>query len=299
MLRRRVNVLDSVATSSGTTVLLGVAALIEVAVAPEAMPGYGAIGLWILIAAGLFPVLRHFNLTLNGSPLPCAMFMLLQAATACADPDPLRNSLLAATALAGASLLFACFQDRKATQLIFTAMLLCSIGMVYEWAYAALAVAFVIGIFQMRAFSLRGLVAVMLGIATGPLLLYGFGIAELSLPAMPEPLWNADTAQPIHSLVSAAIASAFCLIFGGSCILTSYGYPVRTRAYNGMIYAITICAIVCVAIDLANAAIYLPLLNLCAAYHIGHFAVSRSRGWIGVCTAIAAITALYVWNAWK
>lgn len=294
MQRRRVNPLDTIATSSGTTVLLGAAAVIASLLAPGA--DWLMTCLWLVMAAAMLPVTRHYNLSMSNSPIACAMFMMLQAAMTPVDDTPLQSWLLAATCLAGSALLFSGFQAQKSTRSLFTLTLMAGTGMVFSWSYLPMAVAFLAGSIQMRSLSLRGLVAMALGLVTGPLLIYGFGLKTPSMPQLP--LAATDMAANLHLYASAGFSAVCSLVFGGCCVLTSYGYQARLRAFNAFIYVVTVTTIAMAAADTGNIGLYLAPLNLCAAYHIGHFSVSRSRGWIAVTVATLAIAALYVWNSW-
>lgn len=285
--------LDNVATSSGTSVLLGVAALIAALVLPQSH--LWDVAAWVVVAVAMLPLIRHYNITRSGSPVACALFLLLQAAGTGVSTAPLTSDALTAATVAGMALLFAAFQNRNASYQAFTAALIASGGSVYCWAFAPLAAVWLIGIVQMRALSMRTLTATLLGVVTAPLLLYGFGIAPLSLPALPMAPAASGPAE-IHLYATAGFAALLSLVFGSACGLKSYGYQPAPRACNALIYTISIYAMAVTAADLGHCANYLGVLNLCAAYHVGHFAVSHSRGWVTLLTVTAAIAALYVWN---
>lgn len=295
MQRRHVNPIDTVATSSGTSVLLGVAAVISAILAPGG--SIMASGLWLILAVAMLPVIRHYNLSQSNSPIACAIFLMLQAAMTPEISSPLESWIPAATSLAGCALLFSGFQNQKSTRTLFTLTLMSGTGLVFNWAYLPLTAVFVIGAAQMRALSLRGIVAMLLGLITGPLIIYGFGLHLPILPAPPGFSFDHLTDDPRLGL--SVGFSIFCsLVFGGCCMLTSYGYQARLRAFNAFIYLLTAMAIGVTVADSCHAADYITLLNLCAAYHAGHFIVSRSRGWIAVATTAIAISALYIWISW-
>lgn len=293
-MRQQASLLDTVATSGGTSVLLGVAALIMSAFAPGV--NFVNMAISVAIAVGLLPVIRHFNLIHNGSPIACGLFLLLQTAMAATDTDgSFIGPGLAAVALGGSALLFSSYQNRKRTDLIFTLMFAVGIGSMFSWAFAPLFVVFLIGIIQIGAFSFRGLIAALIGLITGPLLIYGFGLMVPALPTLPQ--FQIELTQfNIHAYAGCGLGAFLCLIFGGSCLLVSYGYPARTRSYNGLIYIITVYALAMPVADPAHSAHYCALLNLCAAYHTGHFAVTHLRGWVAVTFVILCSLALFVWN---
>lgn len=295
-MRQQASLLDTVATSGGTSVLLGVAALIMAVCVPGV--NFVNMALSVAIAVGLLPIIRHFNLMHNGSPIACGLFLLLQAAMAATDTDgSFISPGLAAVCLSGSALLFSLYQNRKRTDLIFTLMFTVGIGSMFSWAFAPLFVVFLIGIIQMGAFSFRGLIAALLGLITGPLLIYGFGLMEPALPALPR-FQIELTEFNLHAYVGYGLGAFLCLAFGGSCLLVSYGYPARTRSFNGLIYILTAYALAMPVADPARCPHYAALLNLCAAYHTGHFAVTHRRGWLAVTFVIFCAAALYAWNVW-
>ncbi|MDE5971427.1 MAG: hypothetical protein K2G94_01625 [Muribaculaceae bacterium] len=57
MQRRHINPIDTVATSSGTSVLLGVAAIIASIAAPGG--AFGASAMWLIMAVAMLPGIRH------------------------------------------------------------------------------------------------------------------------------------------------------------------------------------------------------------------------------------------------
>ncbi|MDE5959699.1 MAG: hypothetical protein K2G59_06030 [Muribaculaceae bacterium] len=294
MQRRHINPIDTVATSSGTSVLLGVAAIIASIAAPGG--AFGASAMWLIMAVAMLPVIRHYNLSQSNSPIACAMFLMFQAAMTPIIYWPVSSWMLAATGLAGCALLFSVFQNQQSARPLFTLTLMSGIGMTFSWVYIPLTVIFLIGTTQMRALNMRSAVAMLLGLITGPLLIYGFGLRQPAVPDMP--YFAIDAAADPHLYLSAGFSAICSIVFGGCCMLTSYGYQAKLRAFNAFIYLLTAMAICVTIADSGNASSYITLLNMCAAYHTGHFIVSRSRGWIAVAVTVTAISALYIWNSW-
>lgn len=294
-MRHRASLLDNIATSSGTSVLIGVVALIATLILPQS--SLISVVIWVAVAIGLLPIIRHYNITRNASPIACALYLLLQAAMTDVDSSTIENCALPVASVAGMALLFSTFQSKSSPRPVFTAMLMTSACMVWWWAFIPLTAVWIIGTIQMRAISPRSLSAMLLGLITAPLLIYGFGIATPALPELPIAPAVPD-ARSVHLYASVGYSILLTVVCGGACMLTSYGYQARPRACNALIYTLSIYAIAVCMADLGNASAYMGLLNLCAAYHVGHFAVSHSRGWVTVALTFVAAMALYVWNSW-
>lgn len=208
-----------------------------------------------------------------------AVFLALQAATA-ASWTGTAMTLYVALALTP---LFLYFQRPEETRTFFVIFLGCGLGALWMRSFLFVGAAMLVVILLLRALSLRGVVAAMLGLLTPLIILGGFGLLDVftliedySLPL----LCNIPTAW----ILPGSITLLFSLIM----FLTAYGYPAKARARNMAMLGLSACALVLPCVDSLNASDYLPLLSFCAAYNVGHFAASRRFGWIGYLAVIIA-----------
>lgn len=208
-----------------------------------------------------------------------AVFLALQAATA-ASWSGTAMTLYIALALTP---LFLCFQRPNETRTFFLIFLGCGLGALWMRAFLLAGAALLIAILLLRALSPRGVVAALLGLLTPPIILGGFGLLDVftlikdySMPLILSisPEW----------ILSAAVSGLFCML----TFLTAYGYPAKARARNMAILGLSACALILPCLDSLNAPDYIPLLNLCAAYNVGHFAASQRFGWIGYLAVLIA-----------
>lgn len=213
-----------------------------------------------------------------------AIFMALQAATAAS----LTGTAMALCLSLALTALYLCFQRPDMTRTLFLIFLCCGFGALWMRGFLFLAVALEIAVVLLRAFSLRGFTASLLGLITPLIILGGFGVvtpadlaATYSTPMIP--------GVNVRWLLPAAVG----LLFGILTFLPSYGYPAKARARNMAMLGLTFCALPLPCIDSLNCADYLPLLNLCAAYNVCHFAASRSFGWVGALAAVGAAAACF------
>ena len=220
-----------------------------------------------------------------------AIFMTLQAAVG-ATWQATMPALLFAVVLTGAYLLY---QRPSDTKTIFVMFLLCGLGALWERCFMLCGVALLAVIILLRAFSLRGFVASLLGFITPLIIFFGFG--QLDVFTLYE-----DYLKPYDLTISPQwmLSPAVAVIFALAMFLPSYGYPAKQRARNMAMLGLTACACALPCIDPESHALLLPLLNLCAAYNVGHLAATRRFGWIGALLVIIVAVAAKLCNAvWK
>lgn len=259
----------------------------------------GAVGLlftgffsWVAVVlsvlAGAFMVFVAKGRALfRGSAFPIvALYLWLQAAIA-ADAS---GSLLALIAVGAIAMLFVCFANPGNTRIPFLTYLVCGLGALVSRSYAMLAIALFMPAILMHIFSMRGLVASLLGFITPLIILAGFGLYDpLELVDLYGYGWFIG-ADPF-SLASVAVAAVSVLL----TFFKAYGYPAKMRAGNMAMIGLTAVACVFPFIDSANALSYLPLINICSAYNLTHFAATTRFGWIlALVVCLASGTALFL-----
>lgn len=214
-----------------------------------------------------------------------AIFMALQAAVGASWQATL-PALYFAIVLTGAFLLY---QHPSETKPIFLMFLLCGLGALWGRCFALCGVALLVVIILLRAFSLRGLVASLLGFITPLIILFGFGQLDIFTPVE-------DYLGPFALIISPywMLSASVAFIFALAMFLPAYGYPAKQRARNMAMLGLTACAIILPCIDPESHFLLLPLLNLCAAYNVGHFAATRRFGWIGALPVLIAAVIFYI-----
>lgn len=209
-------------------------------------------------------------------------FMLLQAAS----PQTLDGCLFAIFAFVTVLVLFSFFQQPGVTRLFYFLFLVNgTIAFFYPswllWAVTMLGV-----MMTMREFSMRGLVAALLGVIT-PFIIIPFWsalfsadpFATLEHQFMPylQPVFTLPDSLPPDAFIFSAAA---CVILSLLTFLTAYGYPFHIRLLNMGMFVISAGAIICPLVTCRSYSLWLPLLNLCAAYHAAHLIASRRVKWI-------------------
>lgn len=216
------------------------------------------------------------------------LFVALQAATAAT----LDGSILAFVMALILTIMLFCFSRPKETKTYFLIFLSLGLGALWFRSFLLLSGVVMILMILLRSFSMRGFVAAMLGLLTPLICLMSF--------------WLLDVLTLIENYIEPfrvginpdwIFASVIAIFYGIIMFLPSYGYPAKARARNMAILGLTGCAIILGCIDFRHVTEYIPLINLCAAYHAGHSAAQYRFGWIGELLVIAACTLFICYTA--
>ena len=241
-----------------------------------------AIPLSILLGAVASVRVRARSLFKGPSFTVLSTFMLLQAASA----QSVNGCLLACFALATTIILFFCFMQPDVTRLFFLLFLANGAIAVFRPEWLMWAVVMLGIMMTIRAFSMRGLVASLLGLITPYIIIPVWSAAlapdpvatlELLLKPYSEPVFYLPDHLPSEAFL---FSSAACILLSLMTFLTAYGYPVQSRSLNMALFVMSIGAIIFPLITAGGDMLWLPLLNLCTAYHAAHLIASNRGGWV-------------------
>ncbi len=154
---------------------------------------------------------------------------------------------------------------------------------------------------QMRVMNFKGLLAMLLGLATAPWITFGFGIISLDNISTPEMrnVWEVlDKEQSLSLITMTAATAIFALMLMATNMFRLISYKAQRRAYNGFFSVLTIATIIMSCADYTNVLNYLPVLNLCFAIHAGHsFTINNfDKRYIAILVLLAACCTAYIYN---
>ena len=250
----------------------------------------------------LYILNREFKLMRDKSEAVAGLFMLMQMALPQAMYTFTGGPIFTIVMLACMFILFSIYNSGDCSRTIFTVFLLLGTGSLTFYGYLFFIPLFLIGCAQVRVLTLRTFVAALLGSITPAWIAAGFGLIDPSFLLLPDidTILATLEAPQLHLpyLITAGFTVIICLLFGVGCAIRSYSYNSQSRAYNGFIYIMILGTILMSFIDFNSAIIYLPLLNCCAAYQIGHFFITNHNphSVIGILLIVAAYFGLYFWN---
>lgn len=260
-----------------------------------------SLGLSLTVAMMTVYINRVYNVLRSMTMLFAGIFFIMQAATP-SLMNQLYGGIIACTVLIVCALiLFSLYGRPDSTRRVFLMFFLASLTSLCQYTLLFYIPMLLIGCIQMRVLNLRSFLAAMTGCVTPLWIFIGFGIitpADLRCPdfisyfAM---MTNREIAPIAATTAVTMIIGTFFTLLNLMKILT---YNSRTRAYNGFFSLLLFATILLIIFDFVDLAVYIPLLNCCAAFQVGHFFTLRRgrRSYIGIFAIILIYIALYLWN---
>lgn len=255
----------------------------------------------VLIAAMLILLNKRFNILRSSSDLFAGLFLILQMSLPSFMGQFYGGTLLCFAVLFLTYKLYMAFNRPYPLQPIFLIFFLLTVGAMSQYAYLFYIPVFMIGCAQMRIFSFKTLLAVGIGIIAPVWILWGFdliSLRDIKLPHFVNVFSAIDSKEMLQLLVTVGVTVMATFVFGILNLVRVFNYNSKTRAYNGFISIMSFVTIILVLADYTNSATYIPLLNCCAAFQMGHyFAINNyQRSYIAILGIIAVYIALYWWS---
>lgn len=188
------------------------------------------------------------------------------------------SSLLALVLVVSTYVMFATFQqrDRRSVAFLITAIL--TVGAMQSFVFALYIPVFLIGFIQMRTFSFKTLLAMVIGIVVPLWVATAFAWIDPTQVRMPHLVGSMseleDSVDPgalLHTLFVVAVGT----ILGISNILTLMSYRQQLRAYNGFLNIMAVATVLFMAVDIANVRAYIVIINMLTALQAAHFFTIR------------------------
>lgn len=143
------------------------------------------------------------------------------------------HMLPAIVSLGCSMILFSCYEDRTSMSRVFMIFTILSAFTLVEYAFIAYIALFVVGVIQMRIFSLRTFLAILFGIITPYWIVLGFGIVSPLDLTFPHPesavghIWSENN----HFVLEAVLLIGIVTPIANSFNLLKL--KLQLRAYNG------------------------------------------------------------------
>lgn len=260
----------------------------------------------LLVALLIVYITRTFNLLRSLTSLVSTMFLVMQIATPALLAQLYGGTILPLLVMAATGILFSIYADRtpQARLNILLIFLLLATASFIQPAFLLFIPVFFIGCVQMRVMGLRGFIAMTLGLIAPAWILLGFGIvnpADISnpFPALLTPPWSPQASDvPFPYIIAAGVTVALGAVFTIANLLKILSYNARTRALNGFFTILLIFTTIFAVVNFSALPFYIPLLNVAAAYQIGHFFTYRRqrRTYIPLLLVAAAYFLLFLWS---
>lgn len=258
-------------------------------------------GLLLVVSLGWMFVLQFFNPMRAMTSLPAAFFLIMSSST----PDLLdqlyTGTVLVMAMVACIALLWPTYSNVSGTRNIFLIFTILSSLTMTQYAYAIFIPVFVLGIVQMKIFSLRSVLAMLLGLFTPWWIVLGAGLADpadIHLPEFANFFTQFDNTDAIQ-LVIVTLATIVLLITAWTTnVMKVITLNANLRAFNGSLSMIALFTVFAIVADFTNAATYLPLLYLLTSYQLAYSFVSHQgrRSYIGIIFVMLIYIGFYIWR---
>ncbi|MDE6085025.1 MAG: hypothetical protein K2G40_01300, partial [Muribaculaceae bacterium] len=244
---------------------------------------------------------KEFNILRADTALPSALVLALFSALPPVSTSFYPGLLLAAVITGISLILFTTFgrprSGRRRVFLMFT--ILSGLGTL-STCFLYYIPLLLIGCIQMRTFSLKTLLAAILGVLTPPWILIGSGLLSLEsfrLPSFEIPALEADNPFSLTLLAVTAITIITGLMFLGANMIKVYAYNSKGRAMNGFYSILLLGSVLLTIIDFNNLILYVPLIMTMTAYQASHFFAQHQYplSWIGIAVFLLACWGADIW----
>lgn len=229
----------------------------------------------VLALAALMVLLgRTYNFTRgNGNVFP-VVFLVMTAS----DPWLMTQfgtpTLLCAAAMACMWLLASAYKSDNATQQVFVAATLISIGSMAEYAFLVLVPACIASMAALKVFRWRELTALAMGLCAPYWICLGFGwvdLADLRVPQLHCFAIPADWGPSVYPQIAGVLlAMVFGLMTGLNSFVRFYAGNSRILALNGMVMMLGMCCMGAMIVDTANAMAYQTTLYLAVGVQVAN-----------------------------
>ncbi len=263
---------------------------------------YFSIGINIVIALLLIYLNKIFNPMRAMTNLQAGLFMIMQGALPASAVWFGSGELLALVAILCIFLLYASYSDTGAMRNIFLAFLLISALSAADTAALILLPVFWLALAQMRIFSLRSVLASLLGLATPWIILLGLGIVPLDRLQFTMPKvasFFAGTPDEVPMLVTVATTAFLTVAAWLQNAMKILSYNARFRAFQSVLSVLSLVVILAVTLDYTRVMAYIPLLDCCAAMQVAHLFAAvhrREKSYIAVLSLVFIYILFYLWT---
>ena len=255
----------------------------------------------VSIAMLLFYINKRYIIIRSVSKLFIGIFLIMQVGLPSIYGQFYDGTLLCLLLLCAMVPFFSTFQRPDRTRRLFLTFCIISFGSTIDYSFAFYMLAFLLGCFQMQCLSLRGTIAIFVGLIVPYWIMWGFGLISIDSFTMPQFVSIFDVVKGL-TLIHIFVYTGINLLLGAGLgilnMMRIYSYNGRSRAYNGFWVVLSVVTVVLSIFDYTRLINYLPILNCCSAVQIGHFFTINNvrRSYIPIICIVGIYVALFVWS---
>lgn len=236
-------------------------------------------GLLLAAALGWLVIIQFFNPFRALTTLPSSLFLVMMLSVPDITDQLCTGTVLVLAVAVCVALLWTSYANPFRMRHIFLLFAILSALTMTQYCFAVYIPVFLIGCVQMKIFSLRTVIACVLGLVTPWWIVLGSGLVgfgNLHLPSAGTLFGTFDIEDTVYLLFIAVACSALMVVAWGANFINVLSLNANLRAFNGSLSLISIFTVVAMCVDYTNAAAYMPLLMLMSSYQLG-FMLGRSE----------------------
>lgn len=258
-----------------------------------------AIALLLQLANKQYNILRYDSAM---APLMVLVVSLASPALACSLSP---GNIVALLMVAGSAVLFTAYEFPMRRRRVFLLFFMQATAAIYIQQLLWYLPVLLVGCMQMRIFSLRTLLAALLGAVT-PLWIAGAlaWVTPVELYTMFDipglQLGEPDMAT-FTVIGSAALTALLAIVMLCANTVKLLAFNARTRALNGYFTLLLLTTIAIAAADIVHVALMMPLLTAMAGYQTALFFATRrgDMSWMGAVAVLLLYCAVWCWNVFN
>ena len=187
-------------------------------------------------------------------------------------------TLLAFVLLLCCFVMFSAFMQPHRRSVVFLITAVLTVCSMQSFVFALYIPVFLVGFLQMRIFSLKALLAMLVGIAVPMWIATAFGLIDplaIRLPAIATSFADYIAGVDRGNLIQVAYVTVFGSIFGIVSIWTIISYRQQLRAYNGFFNVLAIATLIMMVADPHDIDAFVVVINMLTAIQAAHFFTIR------------------------
>lgn len=197
-------------------------------------------------------------------------------------------------------ILYSCYQRGDTPQQSFLiTLLITTTSLIYARILYFLPL-FLLGLYQMKALSLRSFIAIVIGLITPFWTAWGMGWIESNqfYPniLLIKPEWN----NLGINLLPAGVSIILGLFTGLNNLMNAHTEKIQTRAMNGFVNILSVYTSLLILIDTTHYLSYLPILNMGVSLQVAYYFTSHSGKTNNILyySITTILIALHAWIFW-
>lgn len=266
---------------------------------------YIAVAGQVVLAAILVAVNHFYKISRSSSVTFAALFLWLQGMLPSLATQIHSGLFVGTVMLAAVALMLGSYNAPRNVRSIYLAFFLMSAASLWQIVLLPLTAGMLVfGLPSMKVFRLKALLAALLGIATPWWIMFCIGF-----PVKPDFNWHFSAAvfttiprwQLIHLIVAVVLSIGVGMALTMVNMLRIISANSRIRSTNGLLVLMAAVTTILLLVDSDNFPAYLTLINIFAAFQLGHFLhiYKGTRLCYGAVSVLVGLEfAMYVWELW-